>query len=129
MNGARSRRAPASARATARSAKRPRTPGGTESDFWEFRLYVAGRTSRADVALANLTRACEEHLNGRYSIDVIDLLLNPQLARADQIIALPTLVRRLPVPIKKIVGDLSNVDRILFGLELRASAPRLRVVR
>jgi circadian clock protein KaiB len=92
-------------------------------------LYVAGRTSRADVALANLTRACEDHLYGRYSIAVIDLLLNPQLARADQIVALPTLVRRLPVPIKKLVGDLSNVDRILFGLELRTSPPRLRVVR
>jgi len=88
-------------------------------DFWELRLYVAGQTPRAAVALANLKRACKLHLGGRYSIVVIDLLLNPRLAGADQIVALPTLVRRLPVPIRKIIGDLSNFERMLIGLELR----------
>jgi circadian clock protein KaiB len=90
---------------------------------------VAGRTSRAEAALSNLTRACEAHLRGRYSIAVIDLLLCPKLAKADQIVALPTLVRRLPTPIKKIIGDLSSLERMLVGLELRAPPPTLRVVR
>jgi circadian clock protein KaiB len=90
-------------------------------DFWELRLYVAGKTQRSDAALANLTRACELHLSGRYSIAVIDLLAHPRLASADQIVALPTLVRRLPEPIKKIIGDLSNLERMLVGLELSTS--------
>ena len=92
-------------------------------DFWELRLYVAGRTPRAENALANLSRACELHLPGQYSVEVIDLLENPRRAVADQIVALPTLVRRLPTPIKKIIGDLSNLERVLIGLELRL-APR-----
>jgi circadian clock protein KaiB len=95
--------------------------GSTDSDFWELRLYVAGMTPRAEAALANLTRACELHLRGRSSIAIIDLLVNPRLASADQIVALPTLVRRLPVPIKKIIGDLSNLERVLVGLELKAT--------
>jgi circadian clock protein KaiB len=93
---------------------------GTVGEFWELRLYVAGRTPRAERALANLASACELHMNGRYSIEVVDLLLNPRLARADQIVALPTLVRRLPAPIKRIIGDLSNLERMLVALELRA---------
>jgi circadian clock protein KaiB len=89
-------------------------------EFWELRLYVAGTTPRAERALANLSRACESHLAGQYSIEVIDLLRNPRLASADQIVALPTLVRRLPAPVKKVIGDLSNLERVLVGLDLRA---------
>lgn len=107
--------------ATVRAAERQNTvTEDSEDDFWEFRLYVAGKTPRAEAALANLTRACELHLRGHYSIAVIDLLADPRRASADQIVALPTLVRRLPVPIKKIIGDLSNFERMLVGLELKA---------
>jgi circadian clock protein KaiB len=97
-----------------------RPPGGNRDDFWELRLYVAGRTPRAETALANLARACESHLRGRYSIEIIDLLVHPRLASVDQIVALPTVVRRLPTPIKKLIGDLSSLDRVLVGLELRS---------
>ncbi|MGE5262034.1 MAG: circadian clock KaiB family protein [Acidobacteriota bacterium] len=86
---------------------------------WELRLYVAGQTSRSVTAFANLKQICEEHLAGRYTIEVIDLMLHPQLARGDQIIAVPTLVRKLPVPVRKIIGDLSNTERVLVGLDLR----------
>ncbi|HEY6098949.1 MAG TPA: circadian clock KaiB family protein, partial [Anaeromyxobacter sp.] len=86
---------------------------------WELRLYVAGRTPRCVTALRNLERLCEEHLKGQYRIEVIDLLENPQLARGDQILAVPTLVRKLPEPMKKIIGDLSNEERVLIGLDLR----------
>jgi len=85
-----------------------------------LRLYVAGQTPKSVLALANLKEICETHLQGRYEIEVIDLLENPQLAQGDQILALPTLVRRLPEPIKKIIGDLSNTERVLVGLDLRA---------
>ena len=84
-----------------------------------MRLYVAGQTPKSVLALANLQQICEEHLQGRYEIEVIDLLVNPQLAQGDQILALPTLVRRLPEPIKKIIGDLSNKERVLVGLDLQ----------
>jgi circadian clock protein KaiB len=90
-----------------------------DADFYELRLYVAGQTSRSLAALANLKRICEEHLRGRYRIEVIDLLEHPQLARGDQILALPTLVRKLPEPIRKLVGDLSNTESALVGLDLR----------
>jgi circadian clock protein KaiB len=90
-----------------------------QPEFWDLRLYVAGKTARSVAAFANLKRVCEEHLAGKYKIDVIDLLLNPQLARGDQIIAIPTLVRKLPEPIRKIIGDLSNTERVLVGLQLR----------
>src|SRR5258707_332189 len=90
-----------------------------EPEFWDLRLYVAGKTARSVAAFANLKRVCEEHLAGKYTIDVIDLLGNPQLARGDQIIAIPTLVRKLPEPIRKIIGDLSNTERVLVGLQLR----------
>jgi circadian clock protein KaiB len=84
-----------------------------------LRLYVAGQTPRSIAAFANLKRICEEHLAGRYQIEVIDLIQNPQLARGDQILAVPTLVRRLPEPVRKIIGDLSNSDRVLVGLDVR----------
>jgi circadian clock protein KaiB len=88
-------------------------------DMFDLRLYVAGQTPRAVRAFANLRRICDEHLAGRYRIEVIDLVEDPQLGRRDQILALPTLVRRLPQPIKKIIGDLSNTERVLVGLDLR----------
>jgi circadian clock protein KaiB len=86
---------------------------------WELRLYVAGQTPKCLVAFANLKKICEEHLQGQYSIEIIDLLEQPQLARGDQILAIPTLVRKLPEPVKKIIGDLSNTERVLVGLDLR----------
>ena len=86
---------------------------------WELRLYVAGQTPRAVTAFANLKKICEEHLSGEYHIEVIDLLKQPKLARGDQIIAVPTLVRKLPEPVRKIIGDLSNTERVLIGLDLR----------
>ena len=89
---------------------------------WNLRLYVAGKTPKAITALENLKRICEEHLAGEYSIEVIDLLKNPQLARGDQIIAVPTLVRKLPEPVRKIIGDLSNKEKVLVGLDLRPFA-------
>ena len=89
-------------------------------EVFDLRLYVAGQTPKAIRAFANLQRICDEHLQGRYRIEVIDLLEDPQLGRGDQILALPTLVRRLPQPIKKIIGDLSNTERVLVGLDLRA---------
>jgi len=88
-------------------------------DFFELRLYVAGQTSKSIEAFANLKKICEEHLEGKYSIEVIDLLKNPKLAKGDQILAIPTLVRNLPQPIKKIIGDLSNTERVLVGLDIR----------
>jgi circadian clock protein KaiB len=89
------------------------------TDEWILRLYVAGQSARSTAALRNLEAICEEHLAGRYRIEVIDLIKHPQLARGDQIVAVPTLVRHLPPPMKKIIGDLSNEDRVLVGLDLR----------
>ena len=89
------------------------------AERWILRLYVAGQSSRSAAALRNLETICERHLAGRYRIEVIDLLKHPLLARGDQIVALPTLVRRLPPPVKKIIGDLSNEERVLVGLDLR----------
>ncbi len=89
---------------------------------WELRLYVAGQTSKSMAALSNLKKLCEEHLQGQYRIEVIDLLENPALAKGDQIFAIPTLVRKLPEPIKKIIGDLSNKERVLVGLNLIPTA-------
>jgi circadian clock protein KaiB len=93
---------------------------------WLLRLYVAGQSARSAAALRNLEAICEQHLAGRYEIEVIDLLLQPQLARGDQIVTLPTLVRRLPPPMKKIIGDLSNEERVLVGLDLRSRSRRSR---
>ncbi|MCJ2122446.1 circadian clock KaiB family protein [Methylobacterium sp. J-077] len=87
-----------------------------------MRLYVAGQTAKSMAALANLKRICEEHLAGRYDIEVIDLMKNPQLAAGDQILAIPTLVRRIPEPLKRIIGDLSNTEKVLVGLDIRPKA-------
>jgi circadian clock protein KaiB len=92
---------------------------GAAEERWQLRLYVAGVTPKSLTAFANLRRICEEHLEGKYSIEVIDLMVNPQLAKGDQILAIPTLVRRLPEPVKKIIGDLSDTDRVLVGLDVR----------
>ena len=86
---------------------------------WQLKLYVAGKTPTSIIAFENLTRICEEHLEGKYRIEVIDLLEKPQLAKGDQILALPTLVRQLPEPMKKIIGDLSNTERVLVGLDIK----------
>ena len=91
----------------------------TEDKKWELRLYVAGKTPKSVTALANLKKYCEEHLKGRYRIEVIDLLVQPQLAEGDQILAIPTLVRKVPEPIRKIIGDLSNEEKVLVGLNIR----------
>jgi circadian clock protein KaiB len=113
-------------RALAQRPPRPRRPARPEKDFYQLRLYVAGQTARAQSALRNLEAVCETHLRGKYRIEVVDLLVNPQLARGDQIIAVPTLVRQLPPPMKKIIGDLSNVERVLVGLDLRALPKKVR---
>lgn len=93
--------------------------GQTDPEVWELRLYVAGKTAKSVAAFENLTRLCEEHLHGKYQIEVVDLLVHPQLAKGDQIVAIPTLVRKLPQPIRKVIGDLSNAERTLVGLQLR----------
>jgi circadian clock protein KaiB len=95
--------------------------GSAVNDYekWELRLYVAGTAPKSLAAFANLKKVCEEHLQGRYEIEVVDLLVNPQLAAGDQIVAIPTLVRKLPEPLRKIVGDLRDTDRLLVGLQLR----------
>jgi circadian clock protein KaiB len=90
-----------------------------DSRLWDLRLYVAGQTPKSLAAFSNLKRVCEEHLAGKYKLEVVDLLKNPQLAQGDQILAIPTLVRKLPEPVRKIIGDLSNTDRVLVGLQLR----------
>ena len=98
---------------------RPPNAMETEGEFWDLRLYVAGQTPKSVAALANLKRFCEKHLAGQYRIEVVDLVANPRLARSDQILAIPTLVRHLPQPIRKIIGDLSNTERVLVGLDIR----------
>lgn len=97
----------------------PLGEGGDEAERWNLRLYVAGQTPKSLAAIANLKRYCERYLKGRYHIEVVDLLVAPQLAEGDQILALPTLVRKLPEPMKRIIGDLSNEERVLVGLDLR----------
>ena len=106
-----------SAKPARRTSKLRKTKANPE--FFDLRLYIAGQTARSVAALANLQRICDEHLKGRYRLEVIDLLERPQLARGDQIFALPTLVRKLPEPIRKLVGDLSDTERALVGLDLR----------
>src|SRR5688572_16813415 len=99
---------------TSVKVRRPAAP-----PTWQLRLYVAGRTQKANEALANLQRICDRHLSGQYRIEVVDLAKNPALAAGDQILALPTLVRKLPPPARKIIGDLSSEHRVLVGLDLR----------
>jgi circadian clock protein KaiB len=104
----------------ARPAKQTAPTGAKgETETWELRLYIAGQTPSSVAAFANLKKLCEEHLPGRYKIEVIDLIKHPQLAAGDQIVAIPTVVRKLPEPLRKIVGDLSNAERALVGLQLR----------
>ena len=100
---------------------------GSKKKPWILRLYVAGTTPRSVTAFANLKNICEEYLNGEYCIEIIDLLENPTLAKGDQIIALPTLVRRLPPPVKKIIGDLSNTERVLVGLDIQPATSSRKV--
>ena len=100
-----------------------------EREFWELRLYVAGQTEKSVTAFANLKTICEKHLSDKYHVEVIDLLKNPQLAKDDQIIALPTLVRKLPPPIRKIIGDLSKTERVLVGLDLRPGGGNQWVIK
>ena len=100
---------------------RQRKPVAVNHAEYELRLYLAGSTPKSLAAVSNLRAICEEYLAGRFTVTVIDLIKNPQLARADQILALPTLVRGLPEPVRKIVGDLSNTDRVLVGLDVRAA--------
>jgi circadian clock protein KaiB len=106
---------------------KPETPSKRNAkspaeETWKLRLYIAGQTPKSILALANLKKFCEEHLKGKYHLEVVDLMKNPQLAKGDQILAIPTLVRKLPEPIKKIIGDLSNTERVLVGLDLRQRA-------
>ncbi len=101
--------------------KKKRKAETENRDFWNLRLYVAGQTPRSLLAVSNLQAICREHLEGRYRIEIIDLMRHPQLASGDQILAIPTLVRRLPSPIKKIIGDLSKTERVLVGLDLRSA--------
>ena len=100
---------------------KPRSSGANPRPpkLWQLRLYVAGQTPKSLTAFSNLKQICENHLTGRYAIEVIDLLEQPQLSKGDQILAIPTLVRKLPQPVRKIIGDLSNTDRVLVGLDLR----------
>jgi circadian clock protein KaiB len=99
------------------NAKKPGKKNGPDS--WNLRLYVAGQTPKSITAFANLKQLCEQHLPGRYQIEIIDLVKQPQLAQNDQIVALPTLVRKLPEPLKRVIGDLSNLERVMVGLDLR----------
>ena len=92
---------------------------GTAGEKWELRLYTAGQTPKTLAAIKNLRKVCEEHLAGRYEIEIVDLLKNPRLAKDDQIVAIPTLVRKLPDPVRKIIGDLSDTERALVGLQLK----------
>jgi circadian clock protein KaiB len=94
----------------------------SDVEFWNLRLYVAGQSAKCVAAVRNLNRFCEEYLAGRYRIEIVDLLENPRLARDDQILAIPTLVRKLPEPLRKIVGDLSNAERMLVGFDLRPAS-------
>jgi circadian clock protein KaiB len=109
---------------TSKAARPDTKRKGPGPEVWDLRLYVAGQTARSLQAFANLKRICEEHMAGQYRIEVIDLLENPQLAAGDQIFAIPTLVRKLPEPVRKIIGDLSNTERVLVGLDLRPAGRR-----
>jgi circadian clock protein KaiB len=100
------------------NAKKP-AKKKSNPDSWNLRLYVAGQTPKSITAFANLKQLCEQHLPGRYQIEIVDLIKQPHLAQNDQIVALPTLVRRLPEPLKRVIGDLSNLERVMVGLDLR----------
>jgi circadian clock protein KaiB len=104
------------------TAGRPRRAQAPATAKWQLRLYVAGQTPKSLTAFSNLKRICEEYLAGEYSVELVDLLREPRLAQGDQILAVPTLVRRLPEPARKIIGDLSNTERVLVGLDLRPAS-------
>lgn len=109
----------ASTAGNGKSRPRKGKKSNVEDDRWILRLYVAGETQKSLTAFANLKKICEDHLANRYSIEVIDLIKQPQLAQNDQIVALPTLVRKLPEPIRRVIGDLSNLERVLVGMDLK----------
>ena len=113
---------PAPAKKSRRAAVRPRAKAVPAVEIWSLRLYVAGQTPRSLTAFANLKKLCDEHLAGRYELEVIDLMKTPALGQKDQIVALPTLIRKLPEPIKRVIGDLSNVDRVRLGIDLLTPA-------
>jgi len=107
-----------------RARTSPRSNGdvvatGTPASMWELRLYVAGKTPKSLAAIANLQRLCDEHLAGKFTIEVVDLIVHPHLAKGDEIVAIPTLIRKLPPPIRRVIGDLSNEERVLVGLQVR----------
>ncbi len=102
-----------------KSTAKKRSAKTSEGDFFRLRLYIAGQTPNSVAAIANLKKICEDKLKGKYRIEVVDLLLKPQLAKGDQIIAIPTLVRRLPPPVKKIIGNLSKTESVIVGLDLQ----------
>lgn len=120
MNG--TKKAAARKRAPAKAAKGAKAGKKAKGDVWELRLYIAGQTPNSIAAIGNLKRICEERLHDRYRIEIIDLLVKPQLAKGDQIVAIPTLVRKLPTPVKKIIGNLSKADYTLVGLDLQRKA-------
>jgi circadian clock protein KaiB len=105
--------------------KQPAGPDASE-EVWILRLYVAGQTPKSISAFTNLKKICEEHLAGKYRIEIVDLMKNPKLARGDQILAIPTLVRQLPPPVKKLIGDLANTERVLVGLDLQPAAKKVK---
>lgn len=113
-------KAPAATRPAKTAPTKSAPAKKSKAEFWTLRLYVAGQTPRSLTAFSNLKKLCEEHLKGQYKIEVVDLVKQPHLAQSDQIVALPTLVRKLPEPIKRIVGDLSNKERVMVGMEIRA---------
>jgi circadian clock protein KaiB len=116
-----SRKQPARAEAAKKSRPEKKSParGDGNAEFWAMRLYVAGQSSRSTAAIANLRRICDQHIPGRYEVQIIDLLRNPELAKDDQIVAIPTLIKKMPVPIRRIIGDLSQTERVVVSLELR----------
>lgn len=98
--------------------KKKSAPREADHEFWTMRLYVAGQSPKSIAAISNLRRICDQHVPGRYEVEIVDLLRNPELARADQIVAIPTLVKKLPIPVRHIIGDLSATDRVVISLEL-----------
>ena len=111
-------------RATSSTPAKKPVQKTNKAESWNLRLYVAGRTPKSITAFANLKQLCEQHLPGRYQIEIVDLVQQPHLAQNDQIVALPTLVRKLPEPIKRVIGDLSNLERVMVGLDLRTEAEK-----
>src|SRR4051794_36302593 len=105
--------------------ERVATPSIAPSETWQLRLYIAGETAKSTAAITNLTRICDEYLPGQFEIEVVDLLKDPKLARNDQIVAIPTLIRKLPNPVRKIIGDLSNTEKTLIGLQLVSPSQQL----